>query len=389
MTKPYKNKEQADRLRAEEAWTRLQGKLASEPVHPQWAKLAQRQAEAREAARRERTAGAIAAEQLPLAVDTPTAEKHAASIPSGEARRGSAWAGLRRQSKWLAGAAAACLIVVTVATPAGNNALAAVLNKFQMKQLTVVNEDEMRQLFQSVFQDGSREEAVNQYGTFSAASGTFQGSMKKEDIQKQLGRKLVLPKEAADEKQSDLYVSPWQSITLQMNVNEVNATMKKLGATALLPESVDGKPVKVEMKEAVHFNFHSTDEEKQYTHYYSLTQMPVPTVTVDPSIPVKEAMEAIVNFPLLPASIKQSLQASSALTDGNIPLPVFSKSNSEQVSVSGTEVVLTSYSLHASGRSEEFSATWVKEGQLFTLNSGSMLGTKEAMLAKITELMNQ
>ena len=48
---------------------------------------------------------------------------------------------MKRNRKWLSGTVAASVLAVTLFTPVGNQALAAILGKFRMEQVTVVQEE--------------------------------------------------------------------------------------------------------------------------------------------------------------------------------------------------------------------------------------------------------
>ncbi|UUZ85594.1 hypothetical protein LJK88_20060 [Paenibacillus sp. P26] len=125
-------------------------------------------------------------------------------------------------------------------------------------------------------------------------------------------------------------------------------------------------------------------EDKERKLYYHVSQQAVPVVTVDPSIPVAEALNAVLDFPALPDYLKNGLRQSSILSGGGVPLPVISSGETEKLSVGGVQVVLT---VQGSKDHPYYSATWVKDGQMFTFGGGNRYTDKASALEKIKELI--
>ncbi|GIP39460.1 hypothetical protein J31TS4_27400 [Paenibacillus sp. J31TS4] len=365
-----------DKLRTDEAWKKLQSKLGDEPAHPRWASWPAGRADgtalASEGGQPARgDAGSVsipAAGEKPeplaptLGRTQPTAEERS------ERRRG------KRRRKWVLAAASACLFGAILATPVGNNALAAILNQFRMQEMTVVKEDELMNLFNRVT-EGQRAEALNRFGTFTNESGALSGPMSKDQIAGKLGFR---PAGEPTGEEETFYVIPSQTLSLRLDVDEVNKAMKRLGASMLLPASIGGKPITLNVPETVSLQLRSKERE-----WASFTQSKLPTVTVDPSIPVEEALDAVLQFPLLPDHLKTGLQKSKILA-GELPVPVVSDGVIEQITLNGTKVLLQTNDY---GNEVRLDATWVKDGRLYSLNGGNVYMTKEAMLNKIKELM--
>jgi hypothetical protein len=161
-------------------------------------------------------------------------------------------------------------------------------------------------------------------------------------------------------------------------VDEVNRALKRVGSTDLLPESVDGKQIQLLLPEIVSYDL-STDQD----HWASLSQMNTPVLTVDPSIDVKEALNAVLNFPLLPDYLRSSLQESRILS-GEIPMPLIKDQFSEQIEVAGTPVILHQMDY---SRGPSYTAIWVQDNQLFELNGGDVYPDQNKFLEKVGELI--
>jgi len=365
-----------EKRKTDEAWTRLQGKLAEEPVNPAWTAWGQNAA-----LNKLNTSGASAApyqpETAPQDAEVITLVKQQEREPNtaknaARTRRRK----MSRHSKWAAAAAGVAVFAAILATPVGNTAMASILNQFRMQEVTVVNENELRNLFYQVTENGEAKESINKFGTFTYALGTAGRDLPADQIPAALGYAPIAS--LLTEKGDNVFVNPFYDITLNLHVDEVNKAMKRLGAEQLLPESVDGKPITLHIPESLHYNL-APDQD----HWADLSQMNIPTVTVDPSIKVEEALEAVINFPLLPDHLKTSLKESRILS-GEIPLPVIADDSTERINVGNTSVILKQYEY---GQGAVYNATWVQDGQLFQFNGGNVYPEKEKFIAKLQELI--
>ncbi|MCZ8511268.1 hypothetical protein O9H85_02185 [Paenibacillus filicis] len=379
---PSAKSDDFDKQKLDEAWAKLQAKLAEEPAQPKWAEWNKAGAEWKPAALSEEAAGRPADEaELDRSTVPVKRGELAAETGTGSPgeKRARTWL-TRKRKQWIGFAAACCVFGAFIATPAGNEALASILNKFRMQDVTVVQKDDLQQFFNQFAPDGTTREQINKFGTFTQSSGTQRGQLTLAEAEKALGRKLMVPAEYKEDPARTLYVAPSNKLTLQLHVDEVNQALKRLGAKKLLPASVDGKPITLELGETV--NYHLGNDQKK--EWYSFAQTAVPVITVDPSIPVAQALNAVLDFPLLPGYLKQSLQQSSILSGGNIPLPVIADGTSEKVNVGGTQVIVTT---NKSRESTYYFATWVKNGQLYNFGGGNRYTNQEAVLAKVKELI--
>jgi hypothetical protein len=298
---------------------------------------------------------------------------------------------MKRNSKWLSGALAASVLAVTLFTPVGNKALASILNKFRMEQVTVVQENEVQQIMNGFFSDGQSRESVNKFGIFTQTSGTTNGDYTIEAAEKLLNRKIIKP-QGIDLPDNKVYISSKNELTFNLHVDEVNKALQKLGAKKLLPQSIDGKPIKLIFGESV--NFSQQVKQGDLEANYSFSQMAVPSVEVDPSIPVDEALDAVLDFPFLPDHLKNDIKNSGALSGGSLPLPIIADGTVEKRTVKGVEVVMTkqTYETHDNNGkqidSHHYSLTWVKDGQLYNLN-GNGFPDENAIFAKAEEWIVQ
>lgn len=373
MTNPLKY--DSDKQLTDEAWANLQTKLAAEPVNPVWATWGQ---DAKNVNRAEGHAapGSDAHQMGNVAQPSVSPAAIAPAQAKTDARKTRRPAMTRRR-KWATAAAGVAVFAAILATPVGNTAMAAILGQFRMQEVTFVNEDDLRSLFYKASGEDNVNDAVNKFGSFSYSYGTLNGMLPVNALQDKLG--YAAPAGKAFDKVKNVYVNSSQQITLTLKVDEVNKALKRLGATRLLPESVDGKPVTLSIPESVSYDFSTED------HWSNLMQMNTPVVNVDPSINVEEAVQAVIDFPLLPDELKSSLQRSSILA-GDLPMPVIKGNHSEQITVNGIKVIMETME-YSDG--PIYSATWVNKGQLFDFSGGSLYQDKEKFMKQLQELITQ
>jgi len=362
-------KEQLD-----EAWLNMQARMKHEPASAKFAAFAERS----------RLVGESPSEREPSQAANPAKKELGASSialsppADGESAVRRTWSDwLSHQRRWIAGSAAALLLGVTLATPAGNRVLASLLNQFRMEQITVVEQQDLEQLFNSI---GASESTMNQYGEFAhSTDGEYASYTTIAELQEHADRELVIPELFRAEEQRNLHISVAPSRTIEMKVKakEINDTMRKLGADKLLPASIDGKQITLTMGRAVSFD--SYDNQSRAS--YSLTQQPAPSLSVESGVPMAEVLEAVLHFPLIPAQLKQDLQQSHILESGSAPLPVVLPDGYEQTQVAGTKVLLSNRDID----SGYYSAVWTKDGQLFAFSGN--FADRDAMVSMLTELI--
>ncbi|AFH64473.1 hypothetical protein ACVNS2_27700 [Paenibacillus caseinilyticus] len=377
MDSDQRKREQDEQTDA--AWVRLNSALRKEERHPNWdAWSVPRQTDA--GIESAEGAGAVPFVTGPVLVPAVQPEGGCAASAGAGAAGGSGWMqALRRGRKWMASAAAVCAVALVLATPAGNEALASILGKFRMQEVTTVSENDIQAIFDGMAPEGETREAANRFGTFTQTTGPDvpAGEVNAEEASRYLGQKVKLPKEGSRVR---IGVTPSNAVTFQMNVAEVNAAMKRLGAVTLLPESIDGRPISLELGNRVEVRVET--EEGAYTY----AQQAAPVITVDPSIPVEEAAQAVLQFPLLPEPLRKSLEASNGLREGNVPLPVVIGKQTQQFTVDGVRVFVHR-DRAGSGADSRYEALWVHNGMIYELNGQQALPTADAVLAKVKELM--
>lgn len=268
---------------------------------------------------------------------------------------------LKKHGMKTGAAAAAVMICAAIAIPSTNEALAAILGKFKMNQVAVVQEDDFKTAMEGFFGTDMSAESSNKFGKFERTvigegASDLNVSQANEKYGIKVPEKLVTP----FGNQTELHINGMQgqAITLSLNVDEINSVMKKLGAEKLLPASVDGKAITLRMGEGVSadYRFVDADEKERYVH---LSISPVPVIDMDPSIQAEDAYEAIIRFPALPTNLKNVLVKSTRISEGEVPFPLITDGEVTKSVLEGTDVFFESGQAWGGGG---WTATWLDNG---------------------------
>lgn len=346
---------------ANEAWEKMQARLREEPVNPAWATWEERQATLQGTNKEEENSMNNDKPSVSAAEDQPSVLNGQPNVPfapqaSNKQRK--------RRTVRFAVAAAAAAVIVTAVTPAGNNALASILNTFTMQDTVVVQEGEMSNMMNMVYGANDRYESINAYGSFtSKAEGHFDPEMTAEQIRAELGFEPISGPEGETGR---LSASIGSKTEMKLNVQEINEVLKKIGADYLFPAEADGKAITMTHPASTIYNF--GDDEAEWA---VLNQSEMPTVEFDPSFPVEETMDAVIHFPYLPQDLRTSLQQ-AAVSSGRLPLPMYANGKAQSFEVAGVNVTYTFNDNHSRN------AFWIKNGQLFEFDASKSFKGGEA-----------
>lgn len=153
--------------KVDEAWERLQIKLAAEPVNDKWETWGMGS----------KKNDSKLAETISMPMGSSIAGKK--SVQFTTEKKVPAKISHRRKSgarKWIAATAAAAIFGVAFATPMGNNAMAALLNQFRVQDITTVDSNELEQLFNQIDPNKSIDNN-NKFGQFTSKTGSIGGDL--------------------------------------------------------------------------------------------------------------------------------------------------------------------------------------------------------------------
>ncbi|GEM_PF-2004255 len=375
-----------ERELANEAWTKMEARLRQESANPAWTTWeARKNAALQSSADEGKVVFAEAAADF--SSETPTgspellvsaeAEKGAAAgsptaVPAASSVRRRLSAKARKNIVRLAVTAAAAAAIVTAVTPAGNRALADMLNRFTMQDVVLVQENDMQNMVQLVYNAGESYESNNRYGSFESISlGKFEPDEKPETFRTKLGFKPIV---APDGAKSTMSMSMGSKTIMKLNVAEVNETMRRLDAPYLFPQEADGKAITLVYPASIYYNFNPGDDTG--SNWATLTQSEMPTVQFDDSFPFDETMKAVIHFPGLPGELKEGLER-SAVSSGELPLVMYANGKGHQIEVNGVTATYTYDADH-----KVYEAFWKKDNVLYEYNASESFRQDEAGFLK-------
>ncbi|MFF2483303.1 hypothetical protein [Paenibacillus sp. NPDC058071] len=351
-----------ERQHTQEAWERLEAKLRTVEPSPLWAQWEERKGENSRAAELTELDPGVEHGTLDSESglgETARANGRQESPPRKPVRR--SWA---RHHAWKLGTACAAVLLFTIiAVPTTNEALAALLNRFKMNEVVVVQSNDLEQLM-NLFNDNKDRSLLNTFGSFTREThGESKHDVSDQQVEAKFGIRVPHPlKEQLTYSVSA--IMPATDLTLTLNVDEINGVMKKLGADRLLPDSVDGKEIRMNTGETLHLYYSAENDGRRKSASVSYTDLP--TIEIDPSIDAKEALEAVVRLPGMPEGIRSAIVQSARIEQGVAPLPIITSGVPVQSEVNGTTV----YTEQREDRDGTLygQAIWLLNGKYATLN---------------------
>jgi len=357
----------------DEAWAKLKSQLVNETPHSNWEKWANEphlfQIDDPSSQPQQSQRSVIAMKK------SNEEQSHTSSTetePTVKRRRKMS----STRKRWTTGIAACVVAGAVIATPFGNNAMAALLDQFRVQTLTAVDSQQLSDMFDQYRGDAEFDEQENRFGIFSSTYGNIEGDFSPSKAAELLNYTLV--KEAAQDNKETVNVQSSRTRTLIMNIDEVNKAIQSLGGKELLPQSLNNTPISIHFPESIYYTMFKGE------NVASLTQTKVPTVQFDASVSTDEVFKAIADLPFLPQSLKDELQSDKVI-NGSLPLPVESGGKTERLTIAGEPVLISFYKVNDDGIT--YSATWLHNGELFTFDGGSAYTTYESFTKEIEKLI--
>jgi len=143
----YSGNQDKDRQKTDEAWAKLQSKLSTESVNPDWALWGQKIQTISEELN---SMGNNASAPNSGTASEPIFEQEKIKVTNNKAGRRSQRKRMTRRRKWSVVAASVAVFTIVLATPIGNTAMASILNQFRMQEVTVVDEGDLNNIFNQV-----------------------------------------------------------------------------------------------------------------------------------------------------------------------------------------------------------------------------------------------
>jgi hypothetical protein len=226
-------------------------------------------------------------------------------------------------------AAAACLILVLLVSVTVQPIRAAISNALtifrveKIKGITFTMED--IQKIQDQINQKNPNISMDQLGSMKMTGGeNKQISLSEAAVPGDF--QLMVPQNLTGSEPSVTQVDPAR-VEFTLKVNAVNELMKSFGASKLLPDSIDGKTVAVNMARQVEMIW-QTGQSAVY-----LTETAKPSLEVPSDVDVDQIHDALLELPILPDNLKSQLKG---ITDwkNTLYFPIVGEV-SEEVTING------------------------------------------------------
>lgn len=250
----------------------------------------------------------------------------------GEHKRKGVASLIMRYKKFLAASAAALALVgmfsfSPVRTMAGD-----FLTIFRVDKVRpiVINPEEMSQL-ERLMENGAGSAEINNFGKVVVTGKQEAVAVTRQEAQNAVDFKLRLPDIVDSYGEPELKKIPAGSVTLALDVNNVNAVLQSLGSGERLPDELNGKEFTLVTPPAITAAYNSPAGK------LFLFQGRGPYLQTSAGVDVKSIRQALLSIPGLPQNLKQQLAAVEDWQHTAL-IPVMSGQYAE-VSVNGAEGV--------------------------------------------------
>lgn len=247
---------------------------------------------------------------------------------NGNIRKG--WNGMlnwmKKNHKLMTAACLTLVLLVCVTVQPIRAAISNALTVFRVEKIKgiALTMDDIRQIQDQINQKNPNIN-IDQLGSMKMTGGeTKQKSLSEAAVP--VDFQLMIPKSLIGTEPEVSQVDPAR-VEFTLKVDAVNELMKSYGATKLLPVSIDGKTVAVDMARQINMVW-QTEQGPVY-----LTETAKPALEVPADVDVDQIHDALLELPILPENLKNQLKG---ITDwkNTLYIPVVGEI-SEEITING------------------------------------------------------
>ncbi|ASS76981.1 hypothetical protein CIG75_20140 [Tumebacillus algifaecis] len=234
--------------------------------------------------------------------------------------------------KWIAGTAAAAVVISVLTIPQVQAAAGDLLSIFRVNKIESVKitQEELRSIEQLFNGNEIGEKTIAGLGTFSVDHPSEYQSFDSEASLKEAGHPLVpMP---SGYKFSSASTNPEYTVHIQLDTVKANKMLTQLGAGVQFDEKLNNKRFSLTVPKTTHYYF-SDDANPNTNLSYQLIGAPKLDVPAD--VDVEELRRTILASPLIPSGVSKQL-ASIKDWQSTLPIPfVEGNDQVEEVKVNG------------------------------------------------------
>lgn len=276
--------------------------------------------------------------------------------------------------KWIGAAVAGLLLVGTLTLPPVRQGAADILSLFRVQKIQAVQitPDQLKQMAQAI-QSKAGHIDLKQFGQVQIAQQPVEKKLTLAEAKTLLPFTLKQPTflpsgTAVPEKVSVLQAGKAQ---FNLNVDQVNALLKSLGSTTLLPETLKGKQFTINIPSGVQMAFNQKDNNSTGRGFmggvqvrsagkneFSISQFASPEVIVPSGVDPAVLRAALLDLPILPSDLRNQL-ASIQDWKNTMVIPT-SGNQGETVNINGNQGVFSNNNNYST-------LIWVDQGVIYQI----------------------
>lgn len=246
-----------------------------------------------------------------------------------EKKKKGKWYKNMKYKKLITAAAAVAVVAVIGFTPVSSMA-GNLLTIFRVEKVKVITitPDDMQQM-EKVMREGAGGVDIRNFGKVEVRGAHETQPVTLEEAGNSVDFDLTVP--SIEGYSSTLKKTPATSVTLTLDVDNVNAALQAFGSTARLPREMNGQEFTVDVPTGITAEYNGPEGSLMFA------QSRGPSVKTAPGVDVAAIRQALLSIPALPESLKQQLMAVDDWQH-TVLIPV-REGQSTEVSVNGHEGV--------------------------------------------------
>ncbi|MTI81158.1 MAG: DUF4367 domain-containing protein [Firmicutes bacterium] len=262
-----------------------------------------------------------------------------------------------KAKKWVAVAASAVVLTGTMAFAPVQDAVADFLSIFRVQKIETVkiNTEELNKMAQA-FENKLGEVDLQQLGKMEIVEQIDQQMLPLAEVKENLSFKFKQPSFVPEGYEMDEKVQLVNNgkAEFSLDVQQVNAVLKGLGANTFLPQSLQGKSFSINSQNGAVSKYLKQGSQQ----HFSFTQYASPEVTVPEGVNPVDLRKALLDLPLLPNDLRTQL---AAIEDWQSTMIIPEAEGVEDITINGNDGVYV--------ENHNFAyMMWVDDGIIYTVS---------------------
>jgi len=237
--------------------------------------------------------------------------------------------------KWIAGTAAAVVVIGSLSMPQVQAAATDLLSMFRVEKFEMITltEDDINEVSKWMNSHEAGEIDLEGLGTFTKHEGG-QAPRSFENIELAQKEGFQPSPTPAGFKAETLDIQPEFTIELKLDINKTNSMLKTLGATVLFDEKLHNQPFTVTFPHMTETRYSSTERSDLR---FSYSVLKTPHLEAPAGVDIGQLRQTVLQLPFIPPQVSEQL-ARIEDWQSTVPLPYVEGNNEmEKISVNGTD----------------------------------------------------